>query len=316
MTPHPVAGIDLGATNLHTAIGDGTGQIIGRVGRSTPGGDGAAVEREIASALEAACTAAEVEPGALASIGIASVGPMDATVGTVLDPPNIEGAERIRLKHAVQSTTDAPVTVYNDAVAALIAEREAGAPPNTVYLTLSTGIGAGACVDGHVLEGRHGNAAEVGHTVVDAGGSLRCNCGVPGHWEAYSSGTALPAHAAHVARTTALDTENTFGELSTPEVIGLVDSDQVADRTLARVARFNAMGLGCLVHAYAPEEIVVGGTVGRAARHVVLDPAIELLPDYLAVEAPAVRVTAFEDPALQGALTAARRTARDHPQRD
>lgn len=306
MTSHPVAGIDLGATNLRTAIGDGTGEILARADRATPDGHGAAVERNISATLNAACTAAQVEPTALRAVGIASIGPMDASEGLVRDPPNIDGVQRIRLTHAVESVTDAPVSVYNDAVAALIAEREGRAPPNTVYLTLSTGIGAGACVDGHVLEGRHGNAAEVGHIVVDAGGSLRCNCGAPGHWEAYCSGTGLPAHAAHVARTTGLNTKHSFSELSTPEVIALVDSDPVADRTLARVARFNALGLGCLVHAYAPEEIVVGGAVGKAARDVVLDPAIELLPEYLAVEPPPVRVTEFEEPALAGALIAAR----------
>lgn len=304
-----VGGIDLGATNLRVAIADVDGSIVSRADRQTPDGDGDAITSAVTATLRRTADAAGVEPGSLRALGVASVGPLDEEAGVVLDPPNLQGVSRVALGETLEAETESPVVVTNDAIAGLRAERAAGAPPNTVYLTLSTGIGAGACVDGHVLGGRHGNAAEMGHIVVDPGGALECNCGGPGHWEAYCSGTALPEHAAHVARTASVSTELPLGNLTTPKLVEMADTDDLADRTLRRVARFNAYGLGALVHAFAPSAIRVGGTLGREASAHVLEPAIEQLPTYLAVDPPDVRLTDLDDPPLRGALLIARETA-------
>lgn len=304
-----VGGIDLGATNLRVAVADVEGSIVGRAERQTPDGDGDAITTAVTATLRRAADVAGVEPTRLRALGVASVGPLDEEAGVVLDPPNLQGVRRIQLGEAIETFTDAPVVVTNDAIAGLRAERAAGAPPNTIYLTLSTGIGAGACVDGHVLGGRHGNAAEMGHIVVDPGGALECNCGGPGHWEAYCSGTALPDHAAHVARTASVSTALSLETLTTPELVAMADTDDLADRTLTRVARFNAYGLAALVHAFAPSAIRVGGTLGTEASAYVLEPAVEQLPEYLAVDAPDVRVTDLDDPPLRGALLIARETA-------
>lgn len=308
-----VGGIDLGATNLRVAVADDEGAILGRADRETPDADGDAVTAAVTSALSRAADAAGVQPTALGAVGVASVGPLDSTTGVVLDPPNILGADRIALRDALEAVTGSEVVVSNDAIAALRAERAAGAPPNTVYLTLSTGIGAGACVDGHVLRGTRGNAAEMGHIVVDPGGALDCNCGATGHWEAYCSGTALPEHAAHVARTTPVSTDLSLETLTTPGLVEMAETDELAARTLTRVARFNAFGLAALVHAFAPSAIRVGGTLATEAGEYVLEPAVDQLPEYLAVETPSVRVTALDDPALRGAILSATEVAQTEP---
>jgi glucokinase len=301
-----VGGIDLGATNLRVAIADGDGSIVGRSDRTTPEEDGHTVTAAVTSTLRRAADCAGVEPTRLRSIGVASVGPLDRKSGVVLDPPNLRGVRRIELQEALETVAGCPVVLRNDAIAGLRAERTAGAPENTVYLTLSTGIGAGACVDGHVLGGRGGNAAEMGHIVVDPRGALECNCGGSGHWEAYCSGTALPNHAAHVAQTTSLSTALSPETLRTPEIVEMAETDDLASRTLTRVARFNAYGLAALVHAFAPSAIRVGGTLGKEAWEYVVEPAVEQLPAYLAVDTPTVRLTDFDDPALRGALIFAR----------
>lgn len=304
-----LGGIDLGATNLRVAIADREGSIVGRTDRKTPDGDGEAVTAAVTEALRQVADTVDVDLTRLDAIGVASVGPLDQEAGVVLDPPNIQGASRIHLRDALETVTDCPVVLTNDAIAALQAERAAGAPQNTVYLTLSTGIGAGACVDGHVLRGERGNAAEIGHIVVDPGGALACNCGARGHWEAYCSGTALPAHAAHVARTASVSTALSLESLTTPELVEMADVDDLADRTLTRVARFNAYGLAALVHAFAPATIRVGGTLALEASEYVLEPAVEHLPAYLAVDTPTVRLTDLDDPGLRGALIIARKAA-------
>ncbi len=55
---------------------------------------------------------------------------------------------------------------------------------NLIYMTFSTGIGAGIIVDGHLLVGKDGNAHEIGHLVIDINSGIQCGCGGYGHWEA------------------------------------------------------------------------------------------------------------------------------------
>jgi glucokinase len=61
---------------------------------------------------------------------------------------------------------------------------------NVVYITVSTGIGGGAVIDGRLMRGSNGNAAELGHIPLTMDGP-RCGCGNPGCWEVYASGTAI-----------------------------------------------------------------------------------------------------------------------------
>ena len=59
-----------------------------------------------------------------------------------------------------------------------------------MVITLGTGIGGGVIVNGRVLRGANGFAAEIGHFQIDPAGPM-CACGEPGHWEAMASGNAL-----------------------------------------------------------------------------------------------------------------------------
>ncbi len=65
-------------------------------------------------------------------------------------------------------------------------------------MTLGTGIGGGVIVNGRVLRGSHGFAAEIGHFQIDPAGPM-CACGEPGHWEAMASGNALGRMAREAA---------------------------------------------------------------------------------------------------------------------
>jgi glucokinase len=60
---------------------------------------------------------------------------------------------------------------------------------NVIFVTVSTGIGAGVVINGKTYRGAHGLAGEVGHMVVDLNGLL-CGCGRRGCWEMIASGTA------------------------------------------------------------------------------------------------------------------------------
>lgn len=300
------AGVDVGATSLRAVVGDNRCRIEGRASKATPQeADGTAVTDAVLETLRAAAADAGVDPPDLRAVGVGSIGPLAGSA--VDDPPNLPGVERVALAEPLAALADADeVTVRNDAVAGLVGERfHAEDPPeNVVYLTISTGLGAGACVDGHVLEGRAGNAAEVGHVELDPAGAMTCGCAGSGHWEAYCSGRNVPRYARHLhdGEPTALAVD---GKLTAAAVYDAAGDDQFATRVVERVTDWNVRGVRCVVHAFAPDLLVVGGSVALANPGWVVDPLCERVPDGLVVEPPDIRRAALGDDAVVvGALVA------------
>lgn len=326
--------VDLGATNVRALVADPTGEELGAARRRTPQANGPTIAGAVVATLERACADAGFTPGALVAVGIGSIGPLDADAGAVVEPPNVP-ADRIDLADALRERTGAPVTLTNDAVAGVLGERRFGdLPEHGVYLTLSTGVGAGAVVDGHVLRGRRGNAAEVGHLSLVPGGRP-CGCGGTGHWEAYASGSGIAAAARDLVREASGGSESGPGpatdldpealdaaavvaaadrdaavavagperEVGTPLPAG-VDGNPLATRVVADAVTVTARGLAAITHAYAPAVVSVGGTVALSNPSLFVAPMAGLLADAgLAVPAPAVRETPLgENAVLRGAL--------------
>jgi len=305
-------GVDLGATTIRAAVGDRAGRVVGAHRTATPRGPtGVAVTEAVLAAVRAACADAGVTPEAVVAAGVGAIGPLDADEGDMVDPANLPSTvDRMPLVGPLRAllSTDR-IELHNDATAGAIAERffrdEAD---DLVYLTLSTGVGAGAVVDGHVLEGWRGNAAEVGHVTVHPDGRP-CGCGGAGHWEAYCGGANVPAYARDL-----YDGEETDLPLDDPDAdvdaAAVFDADAAGDafatRVVDRIGRWNALGVATLVHAYAPRVVAVGGGVARDNPERVLGPIRERLPPHVATAVPEVRRTdADGDAVVRGALASA-----------
>jgi len=302
------AGVDLGASNIKTVVGDGDGVIASRARRRTPRGpDGDAVADAIAAALTAALDDAGVGPSDIAHCGVGSIGPLD-TAGELGRSANLAPAiDRVPLAAPLSDLLDAPVTVVNDANAGVIGERFYADrnPDDMAYLTISSGIGAGVTVDGRVLSGRDGNAAEVGHDTLEVGG-ITCGCGADGHWEAYCSGKNIPRHARYVRETEGVPTEMPLDDIDAKDVFDAADSDPLAARVIERIQAFNAAGVADIVHAYAPLVVYVGGAVARNNPEQIVDPVRERLPELVMTNVPEVRLTSLGDEAVvRGALATA-----------
>lgn len=329
-------GVDLGGTNLRAVVGTGGDAtieecVVGHARRRTPRGpDGETVTEAVLEAIRAACDEAGIAPAEVSAAGVGSIGPLDLATGTVVDPANLPaGVDRISLRDPVQQLLDAEaVFVLNDTTAGAVGERAAApdTPENLVYLTLSTGIGAGACVDGRVLAGRDGNAGEVGHVTVDPTGVMTCPCGSPGHWEAYCSGENIPDYARYLRAVgiggpgdTGPPVEAEFDpdvetslplddpEFSTADVFEHAPTDEFAAAVVDRIGAWNAIGVTTLVHAYAPERVVVGGAVALNNPDAVLEPVRAALPARSFIQVPEVSLTRLgDDVVLLGALARAR----------
>ncbi len=301
------AGIDLGATKIRSVVATADRTVFGEDRRPTPAATtGLEVTEAVVGSLRAACREAAVAPERLAAVGVGSFGPLDLARGVVVEPANLpDSVEEIPLRKPLSSLIGGgKVEIQNDTVAGVIAERAYGDhnPDNMVYLTMSSGIGAGVYVDGQILRGWDGNAGEVGHLTLDPTGTMTCGCGAPGHWEAYCSGENIPRYAEYLHRTEGYDTEMDLSEASAANVFAAHD-DELADAVIDRIAHWNTLGIANLVNAYAPLVVSVGGAVALNNANRVLDPVRERFDEYVVGNVPEIRTTSLgEAVVVKGAL--------------
>lgn len=201
--------VDIGGTKVAVSLSDGQGlSMLSRQSEPTvKTGDNEALARQVVRLTVAACREAGTDEDSISAMGVSSCGPFVMKDGLIeLAAPNIcgglAGPERGLPNTWMSAVLEAPlrqrytnVKVANDCVAALEAERRWGALQgldHCAYITWSTGIGMGVCVDGHVLSGKNGNAGHGGHMFVsdDLSGAL-CGCGNHGDVEALVAGNAM-----------------------------------------------------------------------------------------------------------------------------
>ena len=200
--------IDIGGTKVAVSLNSGNDlDLVAR--RSEPTakiGANDALALQVMRLVDEACAEAGVAPASVQRSGVSSCGPFVMRGGLVeVAAPNICGGiagparglpndwETALLQAPLQSRFS-EVRVENDCVAALEAERRWGALQDVdhcAYVTWSTGIGTGLCVDGRVLRGKNGNAGHAGHMFVSDNDDALCGCGNIGDLEALVAGNAI-----------------------------------------------------------------------------------------------------------------------------
>lgn len=201
--------IDIGGTKVAVSLADGSGTPpIGRRAEPTATtGDRGALARQIVRLVDEVCAEQGIAPQSVVQAGVSSCGPFLHVGGLIeVTNPNIcggmAGPGRGLANDWVAVPLEAPlrerfasVRIENDAVAALEAERIWGALKglsHCAYVTWSTGVGAGLCVDGRILHGKNGNAGHAGHTFAsDDPLGMLCGCGNWGDVEALVAGNAV-----------------------------------------------------------------------------------------------------------------------------
>ena len=301
----PVVGIDLGGTKIRSVVVRPDGTMLAEDVRPTDaeGGQAVVVDRLVESA-RAAVAASRVDLDAILAVGVTAPGTVDFDEGILHQPPNLPGWDRVPLGSLLTERLGRPVFLENDANAAAYGEWRYGAGVglrHMIYLTVSTGIGAGLILNGQLYRGADGAAGELGHTAVDVNGPPH-NCGQIGCVEVMASGTAIArmAHEAVAAGRSAplarLAAET--GELTAHEVDLAADGgDPAAREILARAASYLGIGLANYINIFNPEAIVIGGGVTRIGRQF-LEPAYALAKAR-AFRLPAERVR-FLPAALEG----------------
>jgi glucokinase len=278
-----LAGADIGGTKCVAVLGRETGDILAesRI-EDWASGD---PDRDI-SALAEQVRALARETGSglseIAALGVSAPGPLDPRTGIVIEAPNLAGWRDIPLGRRLEADLGLPVRVENDANAAALAEWRHGAgrgARSLVFLTMSTGVGAGLIFDGRLYRGAHFPAGEIGHVPIVLDGRA-CSCGLRGCLEAYVGGAGLAERIredAKKGRATAI-LELAGGE---PERISArlwVDAIRARDAYALELREEFldqlAQGLAILIMPLDPERILLG-TIIRENPDLFLDEVRE-----------------------------------------
>jgi len=313
-----VVGVDLGATWVRVALSDEKGNILGKLSEKTyKGENGEKISEQILNMIFKLIEKTRV-PG-ISAVGIGSIGPLDMKRGVIIKPANLP-FENVPLVEPISSKLNVPVYLVNDCTAAVIGEHRFGAGKdldNLIYVTLSTGIGGGAYVNGHLLLGKDGNAVEIGHMVIDFEGRLKCGCGKRGHWEAYCGGANIPNFAKLILdeidkrkKEESLLFKLIRGNLSdlTTEVIfrAANEGDEISLHIVSEVGKLNAIGFANVINVYDPSLITVGGSIALNNPILILDPIRRNVKKYAVNKIPEISLTPLgSDIVLYGAIALA-----------
>jgi glucokinase len=295
-----ILALDFGGTQIRAALI--TPNLAVHARRAVPTRDEEGVDAVVARICH---VAAEVRSDARAAglpppiaIGISSPGPLDPWRGIVVSPPNLAAWHDVPLAASVSEALDLPAFLERDTNVAVRAEWRDGAARGAgtvVYITVSTGIGGGAIIDGQPLIGPDGTAGEMGHIVVELDGPV-CGCGGAGHVEAIGSGTALAREARALLEAGASPRllELATDDGAEPDAALLAraadDGDPAAAAVLARA--WTAIGAMCasLVNVLNPDVIVIGGSIAEHRPQLLEVARDEIARRAFAVPASRVRV--------------------------
>jgi len=313
--PRARGGIDLGGTKIQAVVVDADSAVLGQARHPTPTSGGPAdVAAAMARALREAAASAELEPAALAGVGVGSPGAIDADAGTVSGARNLPGwAGTYPLADALGAQLGTPVLLGNDVQVATDAEVALGAGRgfrSLLGVFWGTGVGGGIVLDGKRWLGR-GAAGEIGHIVIRRGGR-RCPCGRRGCLEAYAGRAALEARArekhAEGEKTDLFKLMERHDRTRLTSGIwarALEQGDKLASELIDEAVAALGAGIASAVNLLDCEAVVIGGGLGVRFGEPMVARIREAMQPHLFVDArpPAVKLAALGD--LGGAIGAA-----------
>ena len=316
-----ILGLDFGGTKLAAGLVDtATGVLVARASHPTPVAGGAeaslALMRSLAASLLAdhgsptrdqgtpgirpsvyaadARSSLVIDPSSVVAVGVSFGGPVAADGRTVRLSMHVPGWEDVALADRLEAAFGVPAAVANDGDAAALAEYRFGAGRGVrhmLYLTVSTGIGGGVIIDGHLHRGERAWAGEVGHQVLKPDGPP-CPCGRNGCLESLASGLSVARDAraplaAPDAPPSALASIPP-AELSARDVAAAAaQGDALAHEVWDAAMAWLGIGVASACNLLNPGRVVIGGGLTRAgdllfapvrrvAAERALDPALEI----------------------------------------
>jgi len=272
--PKYYVGIDLGGTNIASAVVDEFGVIYGRSTRKTLA---PRPYNEIFDDMNLCARDAAVNSGIkwenIESVGIGCPGAINKETGYIDFSNNLDFYD-VPIVEYMEKALGKTVYVENDANSAAWGEFVVGSGKDTdnmILLTLGTGVGSGIIINGHLFRGSFGTGAELGHMVIISNGE-KCTCGRYGCLESYASATAL-SNQAKQAVVNNPDCEiaklcNGDASLINGKMV-FSASDNVAKCVVDTYLSYLSEGIVNIVNMFQPEVICLGGGVSGAGDRIL-----------------------------------------------
>lgn len=265
-----VVGVDLGGTKIYTALVDLDGNMIKEKTVETLVAEGEqAVADRIMNTIEYVIE--DIDKGLIKAIGIGSPGPLDIKKGIIVENSNLP-FKNFEIVRVIKERFELPTYLDNDANVATLGEFMFGAgkgTENMVYITVSTGVGGGAVLNGKLYRGSTGNALEVGHMTVSKEGP-RCGCGNVGCAESFASGTAIGKRAKEAVTTNVATALKKYDNVTAKEVfIEASNGDRVSQEILNTALTYLGITVGNVISNFDPEKVVLGGGVINGGEIVI-----------------------------------------------
>jgi glucokinase len=276
-----VIGLDLGGTKINGAVASLNGDIVSQCTLPTKAEEGEEpVLGRIIEVIEKVIGQSNIDRDKIVAIGIGSPGPLDAKEGKIITTPNLP-FKNFNIVKPLVDKFNLPVYLDNDANAAAIGEYVFGAGKGTnnmVFITVSTGIGGGAILNGKIYRGNTSNALEIGHMTLEKDGP-RCNCGNYGCAEALASGTAIGKAAREEVEKGAKTSLANYEKVTSYEVFKESEKgDVVAQGILDKALNYLGICVANIIVSFDPEMVVIGGGVSKGGE-IVFEKVNEVVKD-------------------------------------
>jgi glucokinase len=264
-----LCGVDIGGTKLSVGLLHPDGRILDKitvydhVNKSEN-----MVADQITMLIRQLISANKISESDLRGIGIGFPGHVRYKDGVTITTSNLKGFKNFPLLHAVSKNFLVPVLLDNDANAQAFCEYKFGAGrgyESLIFLTISTGIGAGIILDNKIYRGMTGTAGEFGHTIVNPGSKLLCTCGNDGCLMACACGMALPQlfkRKTDEGFITTLALPDNFNYSSVDGKMiknGLEIDDPLSKAIVTECADHIGIGLYNIFQIFNPPLIILGG---------------------------------------------------------
>jgi glucokinase len=268
MQNNPVAvGVDIGATTIKAGFVDTGGNLLESFREESPRSTSA-----VQTFLHRVRAHSKIP---VLGVGIGCKGIIDASTTRVnCLPGDLNFLEGLALCE-LAGEDGLPVCADNDARVALVGEALWGAARgkrNVLLLTLGTGVGAAALVDGVIVRGATGAACHLGHVTLDLHGGL-CICGNHGCLETRFSSRAIESeYYAHIHRASPAHlSSDSSGRIPTTEAIfrAAAEGDPSARRVLDVAFDYLSAALVSFLHIFDPELVIIGGNIAAAGSEVL-----------------------------------------------
>jgi glucokinase len=264
-----LCGVDLGGTKLSLGLVNSDGNIFDKITVfDHVGMNEEAIVAYITQLVKKLISSNNLTESDLEGIGVGFPGHVRYRDGYTITTSNLKGFKNFPLRDSLVKNFNIPVRLDNDANAQAFCEFKCGAGrgySDLIFLTISTGIGAGIVLGGKIYRGMTGTAGEFGHTIVDPNSEFVCTCGNRGCLMGIACGLTLPHRfrkkIEEGVKTTLLlpddfDLSQVDGKLIKQ---GLDANDPVSRSIVTECADYIGIGIYNIFQVFNPPIIILGG---------------------------------------------------------